>query len=167
MKRSFTGIKLSVALAALTLYAFTVSAQESVVTNSRAEDEAAIRENVRLMEAGWNAKSGSLLARPFAADADFVNLLGTHIKGRTEIEKSHQEIFDTVFKNSTVKLFVKQIRFLRPDVAVVHAGGQARMQQGEETREWEGRAMLVMTKEKGEWKIVSFQNTQVGKQQRR
>jgi uncharacterized protein (TIGR02246 family) len=131
------------------------------VSGANAADEAAVRENVRRMEAGWNAKSGVLYAKPFAADADYVIVNGMHLRGREAIEKSHQQIFDTFYKHSTLSIAVKQIRFLRPDVAVVHISGNNRVRQGEETIEMNGTITLMMTKEKGEWKIAAFQNTRV------
>ena len=48
----------------------------------RAADEAAMRENVKQMETGWNTKSGALFAKPFAEDADYVVINGMYIKGR-------------------------------------------------------------------------------------
>ena len=88
--------------------------------SSHAADEAAIRESVKQMENGWNTKSGALFAKPFAEDADYVVINGMYIKGRSVIETAHQRIFDTIYKDTTVSLTVKQIRFLRTDVAVVH-----------------------------------------------
>ncbi|HET8782762.1 MAG TPA: SgcJ/EcaC family oxidoreductase, partial [Pyrinomonadaceae bacterium] len=80
--------------------------------NDRAADEAAIRDNVKQMESGWNSKNGALFAKPFAEDADYVIINGNQIKGRAEIEQSHQRIFDTIFKDTTLTLNVKQVRFL-------------------------------------------------------
>ncbi|HEX8130493.1 MAG TPA: SgcJ/EcaC family oxidoreductase [Pyrinomonadaceae bacterium] len=133
----------------------------SISPDTNAVDEAAVRENVRQMEVGWNTKSGALYAKPFAADADYVVVNGVHLRGREAIEKSHQHIFDTFYKNSILSISVKQIRFLRPDVAVVHVQGVNRIRQGAETREMNAMVTLVMTKEKGDWKIVAFQNTQI------
>ncbi|HEY1404021.1 MAG TPA: SgcJ/EcaC family oxidoreductase [Pyrinomonadaceae bacterium] len=146
-------------LIALVACALNSPARASATHGANAADEAAMRENVRQLEAGWNTKSGALFARPFAADADYVVINGMHMQGRAAIDQSHQRIFDTVYKNSTISLSIKQIRFLRPDVAVVHVLGNNRTRQGEETRETNAIVTLVMTKEKGDWKIVAFQNT--------
>ena len=122
-------------------------------------DEAAIRGNVKQLETAWNTKSGALFAKPFAEDADYVVINGMYVKGRTAIETMHQKIFDTIFKDTTVTLSVKQIRFLRPDVAVVHVNGH----RTGPTNDLEQDAMLtlVMTKEKEGWTIAAFQNTAV------
>ena len=127
--------------------------------DGRAADEAAMRESVKQMETGWNTKSGSLFAKPFAEDADYVVINGMYIKGRAAIEAGHQRIFDTIYKDTTLSLTVKQIRFLRPDVAVVHVSGQ----RVGPTKDVVNDAMItiVMTKQKDGWLIAAFQNTAV------
>jgi uncharacterized protein (TIGR02246 family) len=136
---------------------FSMQPLESQV--SRAADEAAMRESVKQMETGWNTKSGAVFAKPFAEDADYVVINGMYIKGRVGIETAHQRIFDTIYKDTNIKLEVKQIRFLRPDVAVVHVSGH----RDGPTKELTGDAILtlVMTKEQHGWTIAAFQNTSV------
>jgi uncharacterized protein (TIGR02246 family) len=151
-------------LIAVLACAFNNSIRASVMPETNAADEASIRENVSQMEFGWNTKSGALFAKPFAVDADYVVVNGMHLRGREAIDQGHQRIFDTFYKNSTLSLSIKQIRFLRPDVAVVHVVGHNRTRLGEETREAKGILTLVMTKEKGDWKIVAFQNTPIVEQ---
>jgi uncharacterized protein (TIGR02246 family) len=158
MNQMPTGLQKLLVLVALTVAAFTVVAQEAKTPKMQAEDDAAIRENVKQMESGWNTKSGATYARPFAKDADFVVINGTHVQGHEAIEKGSQRIFDTIFKNTTVSLTVKQIRFLRPDVAVVHVSGH---RDAPEAERLNAMIVLVMTKEGGQWKIASFQNTEV------
>ena len=129
------------------------------VVDSTSADEAAMRESVKQMETGWNTKSGALFAKPFAEDADYVVINGMYIKGRAVIESQHQRIFDTIFKDTTLSLTVKQIRFLRPDVAVVHVSGQ-RVGPAKEHNQ-EAMITIVMTKTKDGWLIAAFQNTAV------
>jgi uncharacterized protein (TIGR02246 family) len=152
-----------VAVAALAAAQLSFAAQASPTAGASAEDDAAIRENVRQLEAGWNAKSGEQFAKPFAEDADYVVINGMHIRGRDAIGKGHQQIFDTFMKGTTLGLSVKQTRYVRPDVAVVHVG--AHLKQGQSAaggaQEGEGSITLVMSKEKGGWQIVAFQNTAV------
>jgi len=131
-----------------------VQAQEN-----RAADEAALRENVKTLENGWNTKSGALFAKPFAEDADYVVINGMYIKGRETIASAHQRIFDTIYKDTKLALNVKQVRFLRPDVAVVHVTGQ-RTGVGQEQVQ-EAIITLIMTKEKQGWTIAAFQNTSI------
>ena len=135
------------------------TAEVPIAARTMTPDEAAIRENVKQMEAGWNAKSGASFAKPFAADADYVVINGMHITGYDAIEKNHQQIFDTIYKNTTVTLTVKQIKFLRPDVALVHVSGHRDSPQSELIAD--AIIVMVMTKNDAGWKIASFQNTKV------
>ena len=127
--------------------------------NPPTADETVIRDNVKQLETGWNKKSSAIFAKPFAEDADYVVINGMYFKGRTQIETAHQQIFDTIFKETTVTLKIRQIRFLRPDVAVVHVNGH----RTGPTKELVQDALLtlVMTKEKEVWTIAAFQNTAV------
>ncbi|HSL55301.1 MAG TPA: SgcJ/EcaC family oxidoreductase [Pyrinomonadaceae bacterium] len=127
--------------------------------DGRASDEAALRESVKQMETGWNTRSGALFAKPFADDADYVVINGMYIKGRAVIESQHQRIFDTIYKDTNITLTVKQIRFLRPDVAVIHVEGRRTGPTKELTQE--AMLTLMMTKEKQGWVIAAFQNTAV------
>jgi len=127
--------------------------------DTQSVDEAAMRDSVKQMETGWNTKSGAVFAKPFAEDADYVVINGMYIKGRAAIETGHQRIFDTIYKDTTLSLTVKQIRFLRPDVAVVHVSGQ-RVGPGKDLNQ-EAMITIVMTKQKDGWLIAAFQNTAV------
>ena len=144
-------------LVTLMLFALAFSTSTAHAQDSREADEAAMRANVSLMETGWNTKSGALFAKPFAEDADYVVINGMYIKGRSAIESGHQQIFDTIYKDTQLKLNVTQIRFLRPDVAVIHVTGQRVGPSKELTQD--ARLTLVMTKEKQGWTIAAFQNT--------
>lgn len=143
----------------VTLMMLGLSAQTMHSQDSHAADEAAMRDAVKQLETGWNTKSGALFAKPFAEDADYVIINGNYIKGRAVIESAHQRIFDTIFKDTNITLTVKQIRYLRADVAVVHVEGR----RTGPTKELEQDAMLtlMMTKEEQGWVIAAFQNTAV------
>lgn len=158
MTRVFRLKKLSLGVLLLIGAAVSSYAQEP---NAKASDEAAIRENVRLMQEGWNAKSGAVFAKAFAGDADYVVINGMQIKGKEKIGSGHDEIFATIFKDSVLSLSVKQLRFLRDDVAVVHVSGHHKIGQGPTARESDAVMTMVMTKENGKWTIAAFQNTQV------
>ena len=147
----------------ITLIAFLMIVSIVNAQDSRSTDEAAVREQVKQMETGWNTKSGADFAKPFAEDADYVVINGMHLKGRAAIAAGHQQIFDTIYKDTKITLAIKQIRFLRPDVAVVHVNAH---REGP-TKELTADALLtlVTTKEKHGWTIAAFQNTQVVKRQ--
>ncbi len=141
--------------------AISIFAQGKTKTSETNKDEAMIRANVKQMETGWNAKSGAEFAKPFAEDSDFVIINGMHIKGRAANANGHQQIFDTIYKDSRLAATVKQIRFLRPDVAVVHIESNLTFKLNGEEKKGNGFVTLVMTREKGKWSIAAFQNTAI------
>ena len=130
-------------------------------TDEKTADEAAVRASVAQLAKGWNAKSGAEFAKPFAEDADYVVINGMQIKGRPAIDKGHQAIFDSIYKNTTLALVADSIRFLRPDVAVVHVSGTLTAVEGESSRTTNAKISMVMTKAGGRWEIAAFQNTPV------
>lgn len=149
-------------LAKMNLAALLFLAAIYPVYGQSAADEAAIRDNVKQLETAWNTKNGAAFAKPFAEDADYVIINGRMIKGRADIATGHQRIFDTVFKDTKLALTVKQLRFLRPDVAVVHASGVREGPTKELTQD--ATITFVMTKSQQGWTIAAFQNTAVASQ---
>jgi uncharacterized protein (TIGR02246 family) len=73
------------------------------------------------LEKAWNAADGVAFARPFAEDADFVNVRGEHFRTRDAIAKGHQGIFNTIYKGSVVHYQVIAVRAIAPGVLVAHA----------------------------------------------
>jgi len=153
--------KITNAVLILMFTALSFYAQEKAKTSGAGSDEAMIRANVEQMAKGWNTKSGAEFAKPFAEDADYVIVNGMHVKGRAAIDKGHQDIFDTIYKNSNVAVTVEQIRFLRSDVAVVHVRSALTVTRENSTRTNDGRITLIMTKNKDRWEIAAFQNTAI------
>ncbi len=124
-----------------------------------ASDESAINRIVQEVENGWNAHDGKAFAAPFAVDADYVVVNGMKSKGRDEIEKGHRQIFSTIYRESKNTGVVKSIRFLRPDVAVVHIEWSLEPRPGAE--KYPAMCTMVMTKDKSKWSIAAFHNTPI------
>lgn len=148
----------AIALALLTLAA---QASHAQTPQNSSSDEAAIRRIVQQLQDGWNAHDGKAFAAPFAADADYVVINGMKIKGKADIEQGHIGIFATVYKDSHNDGTVKSVRFLRPDVAVVHVEWSLEFRTGDKTEKGRAMCSMVMAKEGGKWAIASFQNTPI------
>jgi uncharacterized protein (TIGR02246 family) len=133
--------------------------QHTQTPENSSADEAAIRSAVQQIQDGWNAHDGKAFAAPFAPDADYVIVNGRFAKGREAIEAGHVWIFSTIYKDSHNVGTVKSIRFLRPDVAVVHVEWNMVIQPGAENNP--AMATMVMTKDGGNWSIAAFQNTPI------
>jgi uncharacterized protein (TIGR02246 family) len=134
--------------------------QEGItVINTNTTEELAIREVVAAVEAGWNAGDGSRFAAPFAEDADYVIVDGRYINGRQTIAQGHQQIFDTVYRDTHNVATVQGIRFHGTDVAIVHVGWQLTFRQDQAVHK--SMSTLMMAKSSDAWSIIAFQNTPV------
>jgi uncharacterized protein (TIGR02246 family) len=151
-------------LAAFMLVSAQVSNAQTLQNSSKGED--AIRKIVQQVQDGWNAHDGKAFAAPFATDADYVVVNGMKIKGREDIEKGHTGIFTTIYKDSHNVATVKGIRFLRPDVAVVHVEWNLEFTAGGEKRKAQAINTMIMTKDGGTWSIAAFHNTPIQSQGR-
>src|SRR5437660_1124337 len=91
-------------------------------SEAQSGDEAAIRKIEQMWDDAWNRHDAKALAGLLAEDADFVNVNGTWHKGRAAFERlmvaTHQGV---VFKDSTRTTVETDVKFLTPDIAVVHA----------------------------------------------
>ena len=146
-------------LALLLMSGSAVDAQQPVASSA---DEAALRDLVRQVQDGWNAHDGKAFAAPFALDADYVIVNGRKITGRKEIEQGHAMIFSTIYKDSHNVGTVKNIRFLRPDIAVVHVEWNLEYRSGAgETVRSRAINTMIMTREGGKWSIAAFHNTPI------
>jgi uncharacterized protein (TIGR02246 family) len=157
MSRQFTFLDAAI----LVLTFVCIQSGHAQTSQDSKSDEAAIRKVVQQVQDGWNAKSGEAFAAPFAADADYVVVNGLKLKGRDLIEKGHMSIFLTVYKDSHNVATVQSIRFLRPDVAVVHVEWNLEFRLNEKTEKGHAINTMVMTKDGGKWRIAAFQNTSI------
>lgn len=148
-------------IALLIGFLLVAGAAEAAQGQTTTTDEAAIRQVVQQVQDGWNSHDGKAFAAPFTMEADYVIVNGMHIKGRAAIEAGHTQIFTTVYRESRNQATIKRIRFLRPDIAVVHVEWNLEFQAGGETRKGHAMNSMVMTKEKDKWSIASFHNTPI------
>lgn len=124
-------------------------------------DLVAIKAVVSEMEAGWNRKNGDEFARSFAEDCDYVVINGMHIKGRRAVAEGHQRIFDTIYKNSSLKTTVEGIRFLSPEIAIVHVRADLTVFEKDSSATTGARLTLVMRRQDAKWWTTAFQNTRI------
>ena len=131
-------------------------------TANRVADEEAVRDLYMELMDGWNRGSGEAFAAVFAEDGDLVAFDGTHFEGRAQIAPFHQELFDKWLKGTRLVGRVKDVRFLSPDVALMHAvGGIIMRGKSVPSPERDSIQTLVSTRQNGEWRLAAFQNTRL------
>jgi uncharacterized protein (TIGR02246 family) len=130
------------------------------VTNSNSTaDRSAINAIVAGLEAAWNAGDGGRFGAPFAADADFVTIRAEHLRGREAIANGHAAIFRTIYAGSVNRFTIESLRFLRPDLALVHVDAALDAPVGPLAGKHTAKFSAVLTREPGGWQIASFHNT--------
>jgi uncharacterized protein (TIGR02246 family) len=130
--------------------------------NEKTADEAAVRDLYQELMDGWNRGSGDAFAAAFTDDGDLVAFDGTHFKGREEIAPFHQELFDKWMKGTRLVGRVEDVRFLSPDVVLMHAiGGTVMRGKSEPSPERDSIQTLVAVRQDDKWRLAAFQNTRV------
>lgn len=126
------------------------------------KDEDAVKANIKTFAEAWNTKNAIQLAGLFTQDADFVMVLGIWWKGRTEIEKNHEQLFLTLMRESRLIFPDIKIKFIKPDVAIAHSVWELTGQQSPEADKLpprQGVLSCVMTQQNDKWLIVTLHNT--------
>jgi uncharacterized protein (TIGR02246 family) len=128
-------------------------------------DTQAIRDIEARWQEAWNRHDVSALADLFTEDADFVTVIGRWCKGKKDFYEYHLRLFQVMFKDSVWKTTDTQIRFLKPDVAIVHVNwgitGDRNADGTPRTNSRNGIFTQVMAKENGQWRINASQNTNI------
>jgi uncharacterized protein (TIGR02246 family) len=128
----------------------------------QSQDEAEIRKVETDLQEAWNRHDAKAFANLFAEDGDVVNVVGWWWKGRPEIEKKLTEAHALIFRESTLTDNEVHVRFLTPQIAVVHVrwslighrnpdGTPGQLRKGIETH--------VLQKQERKWLISAFHNT--------
>jgi uncharacterized protein (TIGR02246 family) len=135
------------------------------VERNAAEYEAASREAIgdltRRMEHAWNTADGAAYAAVFTPDCDYVAFDGTHLRGRDANARHHQQLFDSVLRDTRL-VFERTpaVRFLSDDVALVHAMGAVLFPwQRRVTPKRRSKQTLVAVRGSEGWRFAAFHNT--------
>ncbi|UGT40226.1 SgcJ/EcaC family oxidoreductase [Nocardia yamanashiensis] len=129
------------------------------MTTPQITDEAAVRALFEHVNQAWADGDAHAYAQAFTADADYVTWMGTHTRGREAIEATHAPLFAKYLKGTHLDGEITSVRFLAPDVAVVH--GRGAVVKGRKRR---GRfntkvTVFVAVRRDGEWLFDVFHNT--------
>lgn len=130
--------------------------------NTTANDEATIRALVHEIYDAWARNDARAYASYFEDDSDYVPFDGTRLHGREANEESHRQLFATVLAGTRLEGEVESVRFITPDVAVVHATGSVvwPWHRGVPKRRL-SRQTMVFVRRGGTWRATAFHNTRV------
>lgn len=99
---------------------------------------------------GWNTHDVDKMVSAYADDIDHINVFGEWHKGKADIKQDLVRLHTGTGKNSHKDHTIEKMRFLRPDVAVVTVRSVSQLGGNIGT--------YVMTKETGQWLVVTFTN---------
>lgn len=120
-----------------------------------------MRHVVDSLVAAWNVHDPGRFAAAFHSDADFTNVFGMHAKGAEAIAGFHAPLFETMFRDSKLMATDTEVRFIRPDVAVIDARWEMTGARDPDGNEWPARRglmNLVVTPEDGGWSVAVMHN---------
>jgi uncharacterized protein (TIGR02246 family) len=152
----------------IALILLAVPAGVSFAQDAASVPEAPIRAIVADQVDAWNAGDGQAYARHLAPDASFTNLFGMVMYGAPAFAKRHGEILDTFYKGTTKHHFIRRIRFVTSDVAIVDIDNEVR---GVKTMPpgivvppdgvVKTQLMEVFVRREGRWWIEAYHNVDV------
>ena len=114
------------------------------------------------MCAAWTAGDADAYGACFTEDSDYVSYDGTHAQGRSAMVDNHDRLFKGVLTGSALVGHVESIRYLRPDVAVLHATGSVRMPwRSELPKRRLSRQTIVAVNTPDGWRVAALHNGRV------
>ncbi len=117
------------------------------------------------LQASWNRHDMAAFAAQFSEDADFVNVVGMHLRGRAAIEAQHVAIHQTVFRGSQLRTLDQSVRLLTPQVALAHVSWEMTGHDMSHVKNWtlpevrKGVLTAVLVSESDTWRIAALHNT--------
>ena len=116
--------------------------------------------------AAWNAHDMARMAALLTQDVDFVNVLGSHWKGKAEVERVHAAMHSTQFRDSVWDNDELQAQLLQPGIGLVHLRWSIRGDfdpDGTPRTPRSGRFSWLLLRDGDHWRIRAAQNTNIVK----
>jgi uncharacterized protein (TIGR02246 family) len=120
-------------------------------------DETAVRALFQCLLDAWGRGDGPAYGALFTDAADYVAFDGSRTVGRRAIAESHQRLFDTWLHGTRLTGRIEGLRWLAPDVALVHAtGGTIFAGEAAPRPSRDSIQTLVAVMRDGEWRFAAF-----------
>jgi uncharacterized protein (TIGR02246 family) len=115
-------------------------------------------------EAYWNSHNMDSLGTMLTEDVDFVNLAGIWLKGKAVTLKLLKQVHQSTFKSSVWTNDSIGIKYIKPDLAILHIGWSIRDSidgDGRAQKPKHGIFTWVVIKEKGQWQLLAMDNVAI------
>ncbi len=149
------------------LSVFTVSTSQALAQQDDgdlAADQKSIRELISTFETGWNTHDMAAIGSIFRDDAEFINVVGMHWRGKNAIVKSHTVYHEIMFKNCKLHSDDIQIRFPASATAIAVwtvTQDAFKTPSGDVAPKTQTHLTLVLTKGDDGWRVVHGHNTRI------
>jgi uncharacterized protein (TIGR02246 family) len=136
--------------------------QEDMIYNTKDLDD--LKSLPDKWEKYWNKHNMDSLSTMLTEDVDFVNLAGVWLKGKTASIKLLRLVHQTTFKSSVWTTDSIKIRYVKPDLAILHIGWGLSGDvdpDGTNRKPKHGIFTWVVIKEKEQWKLLEMDNVNI------
>ena len=130
----------------------------------QAKDLNALKSLPLKWEKYWNNHNIDSLGTMLKEDVDFVNLAGIWLKGKEATVKLLRQVHQTTFKSSIWTTDSMEIRYVKPDLAILHIGWGISGDvdpDGSSRKPIHGIFTWVVIKEKGQWQLLTIDNVSI------
>ncbi|MFE3001218.1 SgcJ/EcaC family oxidoreductase [Nocardia sp. NPDC059246] len=129
------------------------------MTVQQITDETTVRALFDRSNQAWADGDAAAYAQVFTPDADYVTWFGARLRGREAIRASHEPLFAKYMKGTRLDGEITGLRFVTPDVAVVHGRGAVVKGKRRRNRFNTKANVYVAVRRDGEWGFAAFHNT--------
>jgi len=136
-------------------------AGSSMAEELNQREQHAVQVILSTLAESWEAGDGVRFASVFAPDADFINIVGMHAKGRGRIAAHAGQLFTGVYAGSRLTLEATDTRKLSADIAHVIVGSSLHLPDGPRAGENRSIANFVLARTADGWEIAAFHNTPI------
>lgn len=125
-------------------------------------DDTALHALFDRMCGAWTDGDAQEYGECFTADSDYVSFDGARAVGRAPMVEAHDKLFRGVLTGSKLVGEIESIRYLSPDVALVHATGSVLVAwRSRLPKRRLSRQTMVAVRTDGGWRVAALQNTRV------
>jgi uncharacterized protein (TIGR02246 family) len=146
------------------VYTASSSCYCQALTKYDAKETHALNEVAEKWKQYWNSHDMVSFAGLFATDVDFVTKSGTWFKGKEETMNHHKKNHASIFKNSIWATDSVVIKYVKPDLAIIHIGwglSDDTHHDGTPSDPRHGISTWVLIKQSNQWLLLAVQNVNI------
>ncbi len=114
------------------------------------------------IQKAWNAGDGAGFGAAFGEQTVFVDIRGVgHHGGPDDIGRDHQEIFDTIYRGSTIRYEPESARAIGEGVVLANGRATLDAPSGPLAGVHHAVSTVVLVPEQDGWRAIAFHNTLV------